>query len=250
MALTNSEKIAAVHSTARAVGGDVRADYSGRGMYGETCYAIDCDDRITCIERGARRGLRGAKYDQMGKGWVVYWPGVHDAPEGYGNLTVLKRVGRFFVVKLDTPGLAWIDTHVPAPGGISSGRFYHAMGGQYPPTALAAAVWSAEQQLAADVVPIHADGRGFTYKGHAVRLAKPSGGKAGKGNNRTTTLQVYGPAGGCILAAFRFILANPETHKAAARKARDFIDRQRAKAAVEPSPELMRAFDVLLPKAK
>lgn len=67
-------EIQAVHDTAEAVGGKVRTDYSGRGMFGRTCYAIDCTDKVECIEQAARFGLNNAKYDNMGENWIVYWP--------------------------------------------------------------------------------------------------------------------------------------------------------------------------------
>lgn len=49
-------------------------DYSGRGMYGARCYGVSCDDPTECIELAAAKGLRGAKWDNLGKGYIVYWP--------------------------------------------------------------------------------------------------------------------------------------------------------------------------------
>lgn len=63
-----------------------------------------------------------------------------------------------------------------------------------------------------------------TYKGHTIRLARPTGGKAGKGNNLTSTLQVFREGGHQILKAIRFNVADAESRKAAARKARAFVD--------------------------
>lgn len=43
-------------------------------MYGERCYGIVCDDPIPCIEEAAEQGIRGARYDNMGLQYIVYWP--------------------------------------------------------------------------------------------------------------------------------------------------------------------------------
>lgn len=56
------------------VGGTVREDYSGRGMMGATCYGIECQDATKTIEVSAGFGIRGAKIDNMGQGYIVYWP--------------------------------------------------------------------------------------------------------------------------------------------------------------------------------
>ena len=71
--MTNVEKI---HEIAGYVDGEVRDNYSGRGMFGRTCYGIDCDDPNEAIEEAGRLGLRGARVDNMGKGYIVYWPDV------------------------------------------------------------------------------------------------------------------------------------------------------------------------------
>jgi hypothetical protein len=65
-----------IESVAEEIGGDVRYDYSGRGMYGTTCMGIACSDYIRCIEVAASNGLRGARFDNMGKKFIVYWPDV------------------------------------------------------------------------------------------------------------------------------------------------------------------------------
>jgi hypothetical protein len=71
--MTREKQIKAIEETADTVGGHVRNDYSGRGMYGETCYGIVCDNEEECIEVGALKGLRGANTDSMGKSRIVYW---------------------------------------------------------------------------------------------------------------------------------------------------------------------------------
>ena len=50
--------------------------YSGRMMFGMECIGIITDDPTSVIEKAASRGIRGAKYDQLGKGWIVYWPDI------------------------------------------------------------------------------------------------------------------------------------------------------------------------------
>lgn len=74
--MENKEKIKKIRATAKAVGGTVRDDYSGRFMFGKNCYGIDCDNAVTCIEQAAKRGLTGARYDNMGLGYIVYWPNI------------------------------------------------------------------------------------------------------------------------------------------------------------------------------
>ena len=62
-----------IREAAEVDGRSLRLDYSGRGMFGAKCLAIDCDDPMDCI---AEVGIPGAKTDQMGRGSVVYWPAV------------------------------------------------------------------------------------------------------------------------------------------------------------------------------
>lgn len=73
---TLEAKIEAVHDVADEIGGKVRTDYSGRGMYGKTCYGITCDNEDECIEAAGAKGLRGARTDNMGRGTIVYWPSI------------------------------------------------------------------------------------------------------------------------------------------------------------------------------
>jgi len=56
--------------------GKLYEDYSGRNMYGDTCLGITTDDPDTLIEEAASRGIRGAKRDNLGKGYIVYWPSI------------------------------------------------------------------------------------------------------------------------------------------------------------------------------
>lgn len=74
--MTLEEKRAAVRQVAAALEGSVRTDYSGRGMYGKTCYGITTEYPDTCVEDAASLGLRGAQRDSMGKRYIVYWPNI------------------------------------------------------------------------------------------------------------------------------------------------------------------------------
>jgi hypothetical protein len=46
-------------------------------MFGATCVGIDGDNLAAILEAAGARGLRGACHDQLGKGWIVYWPHLH-----------------------------------------------------------------------------------------------------------------------------------------------------------------------------
>lgn len=74
--MSNEQKIAAIAATAQAVNGEVRDDYSGRGMMGQRCYGIDCNDDTECVVQASRRGLPRPSIDSMGLGYIVYWPSV------------------------------------------------------------------------------------------------------------------------------------------------------------------------------
>lgn len=51
----------------------LRTDYSGRGMFGRTCWGVTCNDPNDVI---AEVGLKGAQTDNMGTSTIVYWPRV------------------------------------------------------------------------------------------------------------------------------------------------------------------------------
>lgn len=72
------EQIEALNEVADSIGGRIRDDYSGRGMYGTQCYGIECDDPISCIEQASMQGIAGANYDQMGLQYIVYWPRIRN----------------------------------------------------------------------------------------------------------------------------------------------------------------------------
>jgi len=73
---TDIDRAEIIRAVAKLVGGEFRNDYSGRGMFGQTCCGIDCRDAKLAVKRAASCGLRGASVDSMGKGVIVYWPSV------------------------------------------------------------------------------------------------------------------------------------------------------------------------------
>lgn len=72
--MTQQEMIDKVVETADEVEGSITSSYSGRGMFGKTCYGITCNSMYECIEVAASKGLKGAKTDNMGRQYIVYWP--------------------------------------------------------------------------------------------------------------------------------------------------------------------------------
>lgn len=63
-----------IKEIANEVGGTVRTDYSGRGMFGKTCMGVICEDPNECLEAAGSLGVRGGRIDNMGKQYIVYWP--------------------------------------------------------------------------------------------------------------------------------------------------------------------------------
>ena len=56
--------------------GTVRDSYSGRFMYGERCVGFDTDDPDCVREATAKAGFGFGCIDNMGLGWIIYWPGI------------------------------------------------------------------------------------------------------------------------------------------------------------------------------
>ena len=54
----------------------LRDNYSGRCMYGATCFGIVTDDPEGLIEAAIEAGLKGARTDSMGFDTIVYWPSI------------------------------------------------------------------------------------------------------------------------------------------------------------------------------
>lgn len=63
---------------------EVYKDYSGRGMYGDSCWGISSDDIADVIAIAAMHGLTGAKWDSLGRGFIVYWPRITYQPQEEG----------------------------------------------------------------------------------------------------------------------------------------------------------------------
>lgn len=61
---------------ASKIGGSIRDDYSGRGMFGRTCYGIDCRHLDEALLEVKQVNLPTPNYDNMGKGWIIYWPSI------------------------------------------------------------------------------------------------------------------------------------------------------------------------------
>jgi hypothetical protein len=55
--------------------------YSGRFMFGKKCYGIVCSNATEVIEAAASRGLKGARFDNLGHDFIVYWPSMEYKPE-------------------------------------------------------------------------------------------------------------------------------------------------------------------------
>lgn len=78
--MTYDEQVEAVNDVADEVDGTVRPRYSGRSMFGDTCYGIVCSDTTACIEAASVAGLKGARTDSMGRDFIVYWPSIKGKP--------------------------------------------------------------------------------------------------------------------------------------------------------------------------
>jgi hypothetical protein len=71
--LTLKERVEAV---AAWVGGTVYENYSGRFMFGDTCYGVVCEPFTVkdAIKQGNKRRLGTARTDNLGLDMIVYWP--------------------------------------------------------------------------------------------------------------------------------------------------------------------------------
>lgn len=77
---------------------DYRTEYSGRGMYGASCFAIVTSDSSWALHRSISENHEGddpsvdeaveylldhePRVDSMGVDYVYYWPGLHVTDEG------------------------------------------------------------------------------------------------------------------------------------------------------------------------
>jgi len=70
---------------------DLREDYSGRAMYGDTCFGLTCDLSQVLLFAAALGSepvdwdwIGGARSDSMGLSTIWYWPGVQLSEEATG----------------------------------------------------------------------------------------------------------------------------------------------------------------------
>lgn len=63
----------AVQNLAREIGEQAQP-YSGRGMFGRECWAISCRDTDNVISYRREYNLPKPHIDNLGKGYIVYWP--------------------------------------------------------------------------------------------------------------------------------------------------------------------------------
>lgn len=92
----SSKQFREVELIVNDVGCEVRANYSGRGMYGATCLALTSErglgDLVMFVQALAREtdvsetldelsdALDRVREDQLGRGVVYYWPDVSVEP--------------------------------------------------------------------------------------------------------------------------------------------------------------------------
>lgn len=82
-----------VQALAEMVGGRVRS-YSGRGMYGEECIAVVCDDAGDAVHEAGALGPPKPRTDSMGRGEVAYWPGIPAPAALSDTLTDTQKGGQ------------------------------------------------------------------------------------------------------------------------------------------------------------
>jgi hypothetical protein len=63
-----------LQAIADKVGGSVYERYSGRGMFGDTCWGIVCPHSAVKEVIRATKGFGKACTDEMGLDAIVYWP--------------------------------------------------------------------------------------------------------------------------------------------------------------------------------
>jgi hypothetical protein len=80
--LTSDDKKYIIQCLAKQYGRDeesLRAEYSGRGMYGSTSYGIITDSPDELIEEAETHGLTGALTDDVGmSSTIVYWQNINN----------------------------------------------------------------------------------------------------------------------------------------------------------------------------
>jgi hypothetical protein len=74
--VTATHEIDQLRDIADAYEARVYEGYSGRGMFGKTCWGISCSrsDANDVIAAAGECGIYGARTDSLGTGTIVYWP--------------------------------------------------------------------------------------------------------------------------------------------------------------------------------
>jgi len=77
--MTQESAVEILHEIAREVDGTIDDCYSGRGMYGATCYGIIAVDALEVINLASEQGIKGAKManlgrNTLGRNIIIYWP--------------------------------------------------------------------------------------------------------------------------------------------------------------------------------
>lgn len=88
----------------------------------------------------------------------------------------------------------------------------------------------------------------MNYKGYEICTANQRGGKAGRGRNKTTTLQVHEPSSGGSLVKkqFRYTVGNEHSYGGALHKAKLWVDEQssiqskRVRVTIEVDQQFLR----------
>lgn len=74
----DTNKIDGLKRLAERKGWEYRNDYSGRFMFGDRCVGICGPNATAIIESAARLGVKGARTDNMGLDYIVYWPSLQE----------------------------------------------------------------------------------------------------------------------------------------------------------------------------
>ncbi len=69
-------KIDKIQKIANDIQGKVVSDYSGRGMFGKTCFGVIGHSANELLELAGEYGLKGARIDNMGRQYIIYWTNI------------------------------------------------------------------------------------------------------------------------------------------------------------------------------
>ena len=76
-----SDQMDDLYDAAHTVDGEIRTDYSGRGMFGDTCVGIVLKDEgdlfqfARLLDDDLAELLDNPRWDSMGLREIAYWPG-------------------------------------------------------------------------------------------------------------------------------------------------------------------------------